>query len=430
MGHVKQLLSIVLLTTLVPAFSQNVSGIPESTLPVNGSYFSISTENDIFGSSFFNENDDLRTFSFNAELFPFKEYGLMITYDGLTNRGSNEEQGRIDALVVTLGHRIIDRRGETHSFSVMVGSGARVYGDLGGEAFQKSFHESRNIKRPIELPYDDFDSAGALAYLSGRWWIDSGLEPSRSVSFVPPGVFVLSLGNELMGTTLMEFQTTADLTLSLESQQSVIMTGLEYYFGTSDLDSTTVETVNEFESGFWFKYGFYIGNFFSTYGFHLSHGISQGSAGIARNSHSIARNILLTFDYRGGNGPYYQYPQNAVLMDQYTLGATINLFPIKKGLQLNPFLTALIGFRNELLCPQSNGRTHSIARALYPLVQGETGVRLTYGSYESNTLYGLGVAFEGFTQLPTVNSKPGKFYDAAIAHDISMSIRLTVIAIE
>jgi hypothetical protein len=460
-------LSILWGTTL--SFSQNVSGIPESTVPVNGAYFAFSTENDIYGSTFFNENDDLRTFSFNAEFFPIKNYGIMITYDSLTDRGSDGDQGRIDALIVTLGYRALDMRGETHSFSLLVGSGARLYGDLGGEVFQKSFHESRDIKRPIELPYDSYQSAGALGYLSGRWWINSQRELSDSLFLMPPGLFVFSAGNEIRATTLVEFQSTLDLTLSLETQNSIIATGLEYYFGSSQVDSNTVATVNEYESGFWFKYAFYVGCFFSSYGFHLSNGISQGNAGFAfgdfydathrstghllvfeygfsmasfnminqirwqprafRGSHSFARNLMLVFDYRGGNGPPYQYPQNAVLMDQYCLGVSFNLFPIRKGFQLNPFLTGLVGIRNELLCPQCNSRTHAIDRALYPVVQGETGLRLTYGPYESRTLYGLGIAFEGFTQLPTINSDPGKFYEATFAHDLSVSIRILVIAV-
>jgi hypothetical protein len=454
---------------LSPVFPQSMSGVPESAVPTNGFFMSVSTENDNFGASFFDENDDLRTFSFNAEVFPVKELGFVITYDGLTNRGSDAKQGRIDALAVTLGTRLLDERGEVHSLSLMSGLGFRAYGEFGGAEFQQSYHESRAIERPIDLPYDDYSATGLLAYLSGRWWIDSGFTPSHLIPVAPSGLFVLSFGGELLGTTLMEIQTTTDLMLSLMGQSSIIMTGLEYNFTRSEIESRTIETVNEFETGLWLKYGFHVGSLFSSYGFHLTNGITQGSAGIAlgdmyrkdlptedeilifeyglsissfvivnqirwqpkifRRSPSVARNLFFVFDYRSGNGPEYRYPENVVLMDQYTFGASLNLFPIDNGFQFNPFVTGLIGFRNDVLCPQCNIRTHALERVAYPVVQGETGVRLTYGPETANVLYGLGIIVEGFSQLPTVQSDPGKFFGSQVAHGLGVSIRLVAVAL-
>ncbi len=472
------LLTVCLLLGLVlyPALhAQSLSGVPDDTLDIDGLYLEIASANDNFGAFFADDWDDLKTFGLSLEVYPVRNYGVSLAYDILTDRNGAHDQGRIDRLTLAAGREMLDIRSDESSMwgRLMIGAGLRVYGNIGGEVIQQFWHNLMNVKREVQLPYDETTAAGGLAFLTGQWGMDTEINPVETLLLVPPGELGWSLSSSLLAVTAGELEGDVDLTLRFEGTNSLVTTGVRYIYNSGIIDSATLEEVNRRERGFWLLWGAHVGGFFTEYGYHLSRSIANGSFGFSfgefsyrrsrsarqvlinevgltpaplilinqirwqprlfSHSESFLRHILLTFDYRSGNGPRFLYPDYLVKVEQFAMGLCLQLFPPQKGWQVNPFFTALAGLRHEGLFPQSNERSHAIERVVFPLMHGELGVRFSFGPlFERwpDVMYSLGIAVEGFVQFPYLESDPGRFYDSGVAREVKVSLRFAAMALE
>ena len=150
-------------------------------------------------------------------------------------------------------------------------------------------------------------------------------------------------------------------------------------------------------------------------------------------SGTFLRHLLITFDYRSGNGTRYLYPEHLVKIEQFAQGVCIQLYPLKEGLQVNPFFAALVGLRHEGLFPQSNERSRALERVVFPVIHGEVGLRLRFGPLFDrwpDVMYSLGVVVEGFVQFPFLGSDPERFYESDVAGEAKISFRFAAIALE
>jgi hypothetical protein len=476
LSHLKsQLILLSLLSIWVPLYSQSISGLPDNTVEVGGFYSAISMENDNFGASLADDWDDLRTYSFDLEVYPAREYNMTCTYDSLTNRDSAENQGRIDELTLTVGRTVVEYTDEDGVMwgNLLLGAGTRFCGNIGGEGIQHFWHNLTGVKRDVHLPYDELISVGVLIYLKGKWAMRSDLNLVDYLPFVPPGYCGVSLCSSALASTAGELQGAADLMLLFEGSSTLASAGVGYLHSAAEIDSLTFREVNEYETGLWLLWSAHVGGFFTDYGFQLSDGIARGAFGFSfgdfsyhesRSAHwvlinevgltlpplvfinqlrwqpkaflesdSICSHLLMTFDYRSGNGTRYQYPENIVKIEQFSTGLCFQLFRLKKGLQANPFVTTLIGLRHEGLFPQLNERSRAFERAAFPVLHGELGLRISFGpvfSHWQDVLYSLAVGIDGFVQFPFLQLDTARFYGSDVARDLKVSFRFAALALD
>jgi hypothetical protein len=281
----------------------------------------------------------------------------------------------------------------------------------------------------------------------------------------------LSLASDLLMDTLPEIQAAAELSLLFSGRGSLVKAGLVYLASVDSIDSVTVQSVNASERGFWLKYGIHVGPLFNNYGLQLDGNIGSGSMGFALGdfyqkgidhveqnitselgvafapyviinalkwqpqaflqSGPLGRRLAFAFEFRSGSSTRYRWPDYIVKVDQYAPGVTLYLFPQRGHLQINPFITTLLGIRNETIYYQTNFRTESLQSVLYPVVQAELGVLLNLGNLfaaQPHLLYGFAFCLEGFVQLPT-STDAGLFYEGSAAQGLSFSLRFVVTSV-
>ncbi len=472
----------------MPAGAQIISGIPAGPVAPGDFYLSFCTSNDNFGASFAHDWDDLRTFGFDLEMFILGRFGLSISYDSLTDRGTRLAQARIDELTVIFEASLFRYEDEVHLIDVAMGVGPRLYGDLYGSGIQDLWHTLLRVARPTQIPYEGTSLLGAVAHLSVGWTLDSSLDLSdRWVPFLPPGVLSLGLEGSALAYSQGEAQGSAAVALHLREQSSRITAGLTYYSSTWSIVSSTASLVNREESGFWLMYDTAVGGLITRYRFHLTRGLSNGSIGISfgdfqehageaperseddasaispepvyeamlasefglslrfhllssqirwqpralYTSPDLGKHISFVFDYRSGVGQRL-YRDSVVRVDQFSAGAELAVFPIRKGFQVCPYISAALGMRNETFYLQSNYRTYPYARILFPVLRGEAGVRFVFGPIserERNLRYSAGISINGFVQLPDEELVIWPFYKQSPAWDLYPSVQIAIVAL-
>ncbi len=342
----------------------------------------IMTSNDCFGGEFVLDRDDFRSYGFGMASVFDKGYSASFEYYGYTDR---EQNSRSDELLLDIGYifNFSDIYGDLIVFPV---AGARLTGNIGGQALQNFVHRFFGIKE-VDMIYDEgrnsqIMSADFTACLNLSWqkafpiFTEAELIPAFQTSFeysVPSGVF-------LNAAALIKLNGSADDLFSIFTGYSMI---------SADFPGSTIDNSLELENGFYT-------------GFKLAAGMLAYETLIYPLSGFANGYISLTLN-TGNNDKVYSYTKPDFIID-YMLDLISYekeikmLFPLatSSSFQISPF--ADFSYADAL------GDFYSTERQVR-LMQLSAGVQIAYtpgffsSPFEVYTGVGAGYRLEKYWDL-------------------------------